>query len=183
MFKIVNTRPSKISKDIFRERMNLDKTRWMHLFSTNCYAYVLGLDIPERKIMPNAFVPGTISHGKQNLDRAFTMEELLLNLFDDFNFLGIDFTKCNPHDEIEENEWKIALFTSYYADIMEYYFLEEYYQDFHFMRERKDGTWYHKKGFNYRPKNIDSNKQIITDPRICHLKDYNYRLTYKLKLK
>lgn len=177
--RVINSRPSKMSPQSLVERMDFAKKKWKHILTTNCYAYALGLDIPERKIKSFAYVPGTIGNGKSNLfmQRVFTMKELMDNIADDLVSLGINFEECNPDYKTEYNEWKIAIFTSYYSYIL----LDEYFYDFHFLREREDGTWYHKRGYKHSPNNMDSNKNLILDPRTCYLKNYDYQLTYKLR--
>ena len=180
-WRIINGRLMKRDLRELKRQINLDKKNWKHILSTNCYAYALGLDIPERKIKAFAYVPGAIGNASVNLvrQRIFTYDELTSNINDDLLYLGISFVECTPNEKTTKDELKIALFTSYYA----YMLLGDYYCDFHFLREREDGTWYHKKGYIHRPNNLDSNKNIITDPRECYIKNYDYQLTYKLNIK
>lgn len=179
--RIINNRLMKMDLRELKRQINLDKKNWQYILSTNCYAYALGLDIPERKIKTFAYAPGTIGNARANLvrQRIFTYDELINNINDDLFYLGINFMECTPDEKTTKDEWKIALFTSYYA----YMLLGDYYCDFHFLRERKNGIWYHKKGYFHRPNNLDSNKNIITDPRECYIKNYDYQLTYKLSIK
>lgn len=179
--RVINSCPMKMSLSELKRQINLDKKNWKHILTTNCYAFSLGLDVPERKIKTFAYAPGTIGSSPTNLvvKRFFTLEDLIANFQDDLIFMGISFGECNPLDKIEDNEWKVALFTAFYA----YVCYEEYFYDFHFMRQGKNGVWFHKTGFYHRPTNLDSNKEVIYDPRDCTFKNYDYQLTYKLRLK
>ena len=42
-------------------KININKKHWYHFIKTNCYAYALGLDINEDRIMKKAYQPGVIS--------------------------------------------------------------------------------------------------------------------------
>ena len=39
-----------------RNSINLDKKNWKHIFTTNCYAYALGLDVREQNIKDFAYI-------------------------------------------------------------------------------------------------------------------------------
>ena len=159
-----------------RNKIILDNINWKHIFTTNCYAFALGLDIKERSIMKDAYQPGTISNN--NLGEWFTYGELLSNLKSDFDYLGIDYKEINPTDNIAEDEWKIALFIKIYN----YNYGKIVLSDFHFLRQIGD-SWYHKPGYYGLPTNKDSNDKIITDPTMCNIYNKAYQKTYSLKLK
>ncbi|MDE6292481.1 MAG: hypothetical protein K2L98_02235, partial [Bacilli bacterium] len=75
----------------------------------------------------------------------------------DFETLNLDYRIVEPDEEIDENEWKIA----FLKDIG---FVRG---NYHFLRQGKDGIWYHKIGSFYDsiPSNKDHNDNIIIDPR------------------
>ena len=179
--KVINVRPMKLDLSELKRQIKLDKKHWRHILTTNCYAFALGLDVPERKIKTFAYAPGTIGLSSTNLvmQRYFTLENLISNIQDDLIHMGISFSECNPLEKVDDDEWKIALFTAFYAFVC----YDCYLYDYHFMRQSKDGLWYHKDGYVHRPTCFDSNKEVIHDPRKCTFKNYEYQLTYKLKLK
>jgi len=41
--------------------ISLREEYWEYIFQTNCYAFALGIDIPENDICKNAFQPGVIA--------------------------------------------------------------------------------------------------------------------------
>lgn len=158
----------KISLQELRKIINLNKIDWNNQFYTNCYAYALGLDIRESRIIENAFVPGIISNSEKNIiARNFTYEELITNLYNDLDFLEINFREIKPNEIISSDEWKIALFTQ--PDKVDL-------QDFHFLRLCKDEIWHHKKGWCNYPTMYDDNDEIITDPQNCFLQNYKYTI-------
>lgn len=179
--KIINVRPMRMNLSDLRKEINLNKKNWKHILTTNCYAYALGLDVPERKIKTFAYAPGTIGSSPTNLvvQRYFTLDELIGNIQDDLIYMGINFRECDPLESVLEDEWKIALFTAFYAFVC----YDEYLYDYHFMRQDENGLWYHKNGYRNKPTNLDSNKNAIYDPRKCNYRNYEYQLTYKLKLR
>lgn len=163
-----------------RNSINLDKKNWKHIFTTNCYAYALGLDVREQNIKDFAYIPGVISGVYKRIDEDYSIAypKLLDNIHDDLEFLGINFREVNPLEEISNDEWKIAIFTSFLACD----FFTEIVSDFHFLRQRENGIWYHKEGWFKRPTNKDSNSNIITDPSDCYLRGRQYKKCYSLKL-
>ncbi len=179
--RVINSQPMKMSMSDLKRQIKMDKKNWKHILTTNCYAYALKLDVPERKIKTLAYAPGTMGSSSTNLavQRYFTLDNLLENIQDDLLYLGIKFLEVDPLEEILPNEWKIALFTAFYS----YICYEEYLYDYHFLRQDSSGIWTHKMGFFHRPTNVDNNKDVIKDPKKCSLGNYDYQLTYKLSLK
>lgn len=160
----------KISPDILREYIDLESNIWINTRTTNCYAYALGLDIGEEKITKHAYTLGVLWGISNNLNiRKLNIlsyeERLLLDLIT----LKLDYKEIDPNYICKENEWKIAYMESKY--------------DYHFLRQKKDGIWYHKLGYWTNPINIDSKNEIITNPENIILKDYKYIKTYCLKKK
>ena len=163
----------KLDSTEYRKQINLQKTNWKHLLTTNCCAFALGLDVMERTIMKDAYQPGTLT--QHDLDLYFTFEQLINCLTSDLEYLKVDYREINPLDEIGEDEWKIALF----VQIDPFMHLLS---DFHFLRQINN-SWYHKQGYHGFPTNKDSYNKIITDPTECYICDEEYQKTYSLKLK
>ncbi len=153
-----------------RKLIDLDKKDWENKQNTNCYAYALGLDVN----IPKAFEPGEIGHSKTDLRNynSFTYELLLDNIFTDLEALDIAYREIDPIEEIAPDEWKIALFTTRNG---------EYIDDFHFMREHKDGIWYHKNGTRiYNKTNL---LFPIKNPKTVYLPGREYEKCLSLRLK
>lgn len=170
----------KINLKVLRNSINLNKETWNHIFSTNCYAYALGLDIPEAKIVKNAYKPGVISGCKYNLayEYCYPFELLVQNLMKDLDALNIVAREVDVDEKIEKNEWKIAIFSSPFT-----MYLNGLIKGFHFMRENKKGIWYHKPGWLKKPTYYDDNKNVIISPSECNLKLYEFEKCYALRAK
>lgn len=164
-----------------RDSINLNNKKWKHRFTTNCYAFSLGLDVREHNIMTCAYIPGNIGNSNEKIQftHCFTYQNLINNLYDDLLFMRIHFREINPLDIVDEDEWKIALLTTCLA----YEDYIEYLEDFHFLRAGSDGIWYHKPGWYRGISNKDSNKKVITDPRKCYIKNMDYKMSLALKMR
>ncbi len=163
-----------------RNHIVLNKKRWKHIFSTNCYAYALGLDIREKDIFEYLYQPGSFGRYLYavNNSKYFDYSSLIEGIKRDMKELGIEIREINPEEEVSEEEWKIALFTVFHAN--EFY--SEYLSDFHFLRQNDDKIWYHKPGYLKPPTNKDYNGQIILHPEDCYLGSKQYRKCYSLKV-
>ena len=102
----------------------------------------------------------------------------------DFETLEFDYRIVDPQEEIDEDEWKIAFFN----DTSDEHLLFSI--NFHFLRQGKDGTWYHKPGYllDSIPTNKDFSGKIITDPREAYLSkppivQYEYDRCYSLRMR
>lgn len=176
-----NRNQLKMSLQELRNSIDLEKRDWINMSSTNCYAYALGLDIPQQEICDFAYVPGTISNSKSTIPshKIFSYETLLKNIYLDLNTLGISFREINPLDDISVEEWKIALFvTKVYSD-KGFVGLE----DFHFLRQQSDGFWYHKGGYDGIITRLDSYSEEIVNPQECILENRTYKKCLSLRLK
>lgn len=175
----------KMSLIELRKSITLNKEVWENIFSTNCYAYALGLDINENNIVSAAYSPGTLSNSKFSFAGKyfFTYSNLLRALHDDFKFLGIDFKEVDPTDKNKDEEWKIALFTFPPPFTNKIIKNDEILEDYHFFRQTDSGIWYHKEGWNKAPCCIDDKEMIITDLTKCYLENGEYKKCYTLKLK
>ena len=74
--------------------------------------------------------------------------------------------QCDPDKPCSKGFYKIMLVKA--PDPM--------YQDFHFYRQDKDGTWSHKQGWGYGPTKLDADGKVIIDPRYSNrnFKPFNY---------
>lgn len=165
--------------ELIRKKINLKSNHWIHYHTTNCYAYALGLDIRERKIVKDAYKPGAMSGYEKAIkkNQLFIREDLIKAIFMDMDLLGIQIKQINLTDNIDDDAWKIALFITRYSKY------SKNLDDFHFLREVSNNMWYHKVGFDSRPTNLDDNYNIINNPKECFLKNREYDSCYCLKLK
>lgn len=167
--------------DFIRDNINLKKKYWLHIFSTNCYAYALGLDVNESIIGNYAYQPGYIGGYMYSTMRypQFTYDSLVRSIYEDLKKYKIDIRRVKPDDEVDIDEWKIALFTKFQS----YDFYSNWYSDYHFLRQKDDGLWYHKRGFYRIPTNKDFKRKVIENPKKCNLGKYEYQECFSLKLK
>ena len=116
----------------------------------NCYTYALGL--PSMKSFIRLFVGIDYENvfpfnvGFMNHSPYFLYgrdENTLLHYFlEDCHALNIKAYETDEHGPNVYGGYKIALYVSYcHGDI----------QDFHFIRQNKDGVWSHKKGYFNKP--------------------------------
>ena len=169
-----------MNRDDIRNKIKINKRFWIHFKKTNCYAYALGLDVNENRIMKNAYQPGMIGNYQFHIDSSkkqlFTYDQLIEAIYTDMDKLGIDIYPIKWDTEISSDAWKIALFISYYSQNSNNLY------DFHFLRLMND-SWYHKMSYHSLPNNKDDNMQIITNPDKCYLRNRVYKGSYCLKLK
>lgn len=173
----------KMSVDDINKYMKFDCNNfWFNLNNTNCYAFALGLDIPEKRIIKHAYQPGTIganvfSISSEKFNRLTFEEKIEI----DFKALNISAVQCQPtecslfyyENDMIIFQWIIALFYGSGCG-------------FHFMRKNSSGYWWHKRGYYLEyPIDFDDNNCKIKDPRDCLINDYEYikclKLIYKEK--
>ena len=94
----------------------------------------------------------------------------------DFNMLGINYRQISPLDKISEEGWEIAVF-------IKESFSDNYSEDYHFMRQFKNGNCYHTFGEYGNISQCDDNGIIITNPTECYIENYIYKDCLSLKLK
>lgn len=169
---------STIKIKAIREEMGPVEGYWNYTDSTNCYAFALGLDVPESRILKHAYQLGVIGATIKNIPirylRYMTYEE---RLFLDMEALKITCEKTSMDSMPAFYETKKYSYTKWVISLLE----NE--DDFHFLRKYHNGIWYHKRGYTKYPTNLDSNKQIITDLNKCSISDYHYVGTYLLECK
>lgn len=157
-----------------RRKIQIYPGSWVNMHSTNCYAYAMGLDIPQYKICEYAYQPGTMSETANiAIDDYFTREELIDGMYGDFKLLDISCRQVTYDEPIEDDEWKIALLFSGVDDT---------FMDFHFLKQGRYGVWTHKNGFDGEVSRRDYSGRIITNPEIAYLPTYKFNSCYALKL-
>lgn len=151
--------------------IKLKETDWKNIRTTNCYAFALGLDLPEKCIMEKAYNIGTIGQEyfqvRESQIRKYS-NALLLEL--DLIALGIEFMEVGPNEHLKSEQWKIALFNDFEGD------------EFHFLRQTESGIWYQKWGLG-NPICLDDNYEEIKDIQDCYIKGYELDCCYSLRLK
>ena len=164
----------KMSLNEIRGQIQIHPEIWTHIYTTNCYAYALGLDIRENRICDFAYQPGTIS-GTSNLANSyyFCYDDLINGIEGDFNALDINWREIEPQEVVSAGEWKIALMIEKYDDCL---------YDYHFLRQKENGIWIHKNGFNTLPSKKDYLGKIITNPITGYLYPYTYKKCYALRI-
>ena len=168
-----------MTQDEIVNAIKINKKFWLHVLNTNCYAFALGLDVPEQKICRHAYEPGVMSGNNKELPKLYTYSSLLQNIIADLNFLDISYKEVKPSYKTGDGEWKIALFTS----TIGYEFEDFLADDFHFLRQMPNGIWYHKRGWKKGVSKIDSLGDVIKDPSKCCLEYYHFESCLKLKIK
>jgi len=175
----------KMPLDYIKKQLRFNpRSFWNNLLATNCYAYALGIDIPEEQIANKAYIPGIMGSIVFNIQSSklnkMSLEE---KLYLDLRALDISHSECSQSD-ISTNyfdgdfiiyQWIIAIF----IDDKE---------DFHFMRKSWDNDWWHKRGFNLeKPINYDDDFRTIYNPEKCNIdnsyKNAKYVKCLKLKYK
>jgi len=130
-----------------KENISLREEYWENNFETNCYAFALGLDIPESDICKNSFQPGIIASKIFNISlnklaKIKIEDRMILDL--KALKIGFELSEVNMNQEYITlgnylcNTWDVLLF------------LKE--NDFHFSRINLNGEMYHKIGYFGFPK-------------------------------
>lgn len=136
--------------EILKKQIDLSDHEWKNISSTNCYAFSLGLDIPQDEICDSAYYVGHIYRYFNNVKPKYMPRDLLLRY--DFTTLDLLYRESSIVEKIAAGEWKIAYFDSIYEC------------GFHFFRQTENGIWWHKYDYNYAPTCLDNDNRIITDP-------------------
>ena len=148
---------------------------WVNIESTNCYAFALGLDIPEFVIMKNAYNVGVIGFTKEHRSlsslRTFSYEDRFIK---DLKALNLMFEEASIYDSVKDgNKYSYFLVSMFDNG-----------RDFHFFKKKKkDGTWWHKRGWYCAPTNLDDDLEVITDLKEPKVGSYKHIKTYKIGFK
>ncbi len=165
----------KVNLKKVRDLVDFKTDYWINNETTNCYAFALGLDIPEDILGINSYSLGRFAMEKDpNLNiRSLTRLECLKR---DLDAIGFIYEEIDPKDKVENK----------YGDKYIKYMISLYQndKDFHFLRKHeRDGIWWHKRGWYYHPSQVDDNGKIITDLDDIKISDYHYVNTFKIKVK
>ena len=126
---------------------NVDYKLWKNINTTNCFAFAMGLDIPEKSICRHAYCIGeiAISTGTKNYKEMPNYESEFRG---DLEALGIEYETSNDSGllcDIDRREGR-------YIDVLFFQDLRNVWDtDFHFARYGKDGKLYHKMGYDGIP--------------------------------
>ena len=106
----------------------------------NCYCYAIGMNCPSvfSLIYDDIEIEDLIHQAGFLSLRGYTRnkEEIIKNIYDGFDVLGIEAYDSSVDEEIKHNGYKIALYIANY--------------DFHMARENVDGSWSEKLGYSDR---------------------------------
>ena len=166
------------SSEKIRNSIEIYKTNWINMQTTNCYAYALGLDIPERQICRHAYQPGVMSGFNELENDFFSYKDLIKGLKNDLNYLRISAREIDPLESVDLDEWKIALFVP-----LSIYCPPYLLADYHFIKCFPNNTWYHKYGYTSNISNLDDKSNVITNPESCTIDGFVYDKTLSLRLK
>ena len=156
-----------------RSMIDVNKKDWINIQTTNCYAYALGLDVPEKEIVPGAY--GTLGamavandHEITNFERHYIpgIERLEMDL----DFLHLKYEDADPFELVKENEWLIAYYYCPYEPDF----------DFHFLRRTNEGVWTHKMGWKKGLFVSDDDNKLIINPEKAGFDFYIFEKCLKL---
>lgn len=165
----------KIDYSTIKDLISLREEYWENDFDTNCYAFSLGLDIPEDEIIKNAYQLGvmgaTVRQIPINVLKKLTFEERLI--------LDLDVLDIKHRDSTVDDSSGYR-FCKRYIDIWWIISLLSNGKNFHFIRKNYDGIWYQKWGYFGPVTNFDFDRKIITNPNEANFGEYKLVKTYKL---
>lgn len=164
----------KIDGPSLHDRIDINKRNWLNNATTNCYAYALGLDIPEEEIIKGAY--STLGTMGISCDHEITDEEkyyipCIERLKMDLDFLKLKYEEADPFEIVKENEWLIAFFSCPYEPD----------NDFHFARKNKEGIWVHKIGWKGFLSLHDDQNKLIINPKKADFDFYVFEKCLKLR--
>lgn len=164
---------SSINEKSIKSLISLREDYWENNFNTNCYAFALGLDIPENKICKNAYQLGFIAAEKF----GFQIKELLNLSIEDRFLLDLKALKI-AYYEINEDQvagwYYLGNYICYYWDVLLY----SNDKDFHFARRNYNGELYNKVGYFGIPKKCEETEEYLKNYRLVR----KYRLRYWEKI-
>lgn len=139
-------------REVISKPQKFERKSWKKWRKANCYMYVLNYRGPHEL--------GDIGFSENEIG-YYDNDILVERLYQDMESLGIKIREANYQDIVEEEEWKIAVFSNENMSID---------FDFHFMREDEPKRWSHK--FRWElPKKTDFSNTRIIDPRIADVRE------------
>lgn len=164
----------KMSLNEIRGKIQMYPENWVNMYSTNCYAYALGLDIRQSDICDYAYQPGTISETTNIFkSKYFSYDMLIKGIESDLELLQIAYRNVEEDEKLALNEWKIALFVDRDFDKL---------VGFHFLRQKENGIWLQKNGYQGTISKRDHSDEVIVSPSSAELFPYIYKKCYALRL-
>ena len=92
----------KINQKELVKHIELKSDYWINRKETNCYAFALGFDIPERNIMNGAYKVGVIGFTKEGIDLSkiniYSYEERLIK---DLKTLKLIYEETSPEEIVK----------------------------------------------------------------------------------
>ena len=147
----------KMSLNEIRGKIQMYPENWVNMYSTNCYAYALGLDIRQSDICDYAYQPGTISETTNIFElKYFSYDMLIKGIESDLELLRI------AYRSVEGDFDKLV--------------------GFHFLRQKENGMWLHKQDFDGIISKKDYCGNNIASPSSAELFPYIYKKCYALRL-
>lgn len=158
-----------------KDLISLREDYWENDFDTNCYAFALGLDIPENEIMKDAYQLGVIGATVKQIP----MEVLKELTYEERLILDLEVLDINRQDSTINDSSGFWIGNNY-IDTWWIISLLSNGKNFHFIRKNYDGIWYQKWGYFAPVTNLDFDKKIITNPNEANFGEYKLVKTYKL---
>ena len=160
---------SEINDKNIKSLLSLKDDGWINDFTTNCYAFALGLDIPENEICKNAYQLGFIAAYKFGLQ----IEEILSLTLEDRFLLDLKALKI-AYYEIEGDQaagwYYLGNYICHYWDVLLY----SNGKDFHFARRNYNGELYNKIGYLGIPIKCEETVEYLSQYTLVR----KYRLRY-----
>ena len=138
-----------------KEELKFQPKLWEGLEETrNCFTYAL--NIRSGKVDKNIVGSYGKLIGKSINNRAVTVDEVYDITIKMLEKLGIEYESCDLETEVPEGYFKIAWYCSK--------------KDIHWLRRDDDGKWSHKRGWYEKPTNVDSDGNLILNPKTANIK-------------
>lgn len=158
----------KTNENYIKSLISLKEDYWENYFTTNCYAFALGLDIPEYEICEKAYQLGVIGANKFGL----AIEEVFNLSLEDRFLLDLKALKIGYYEINEEQAagwYYLGNYICSYWDVLLY----SNGKDFHFSRLNYNGESYHKIGYLGYPIKCEETRE--------YLKKYTLVKKYRLR--
>jgi hypothetical protein len=117
-------------------------------YNYNCYAYALQLRIPLIAYEDINYQPGFLTNATP-CNKVYDQQSLLTGFLSDCEFLGL---------KAEETETDSPLMKSAYKIMVCHY--DPAIQDFHFVRQNKDGNWSHIESWGEKPTLVSAQSEL-----------------------
>lgn len=184
-----------------QQKANFSTLKWRWNRKTNCYAYAVGLDIPDfliSRTIPPYYLGYLFTIYKKEFKTWQEHMDFLSNFFYDkriqldLKTIAIPFEQIDLTDKLRnEFERKIVFFKTVHQKYYLYYGNHSCqspipWHSFHFYVQDYDGIWKHKNGYEDAPTSKSRQNKMILNPIDdihTYSDDYEYQSTYRLTLK